>query len=64
MQIDTDKIKQIMKKRNLTAYDLSLAMGKRESWVYSVLAGTTGKTFKTVESFADALKINPKNIIK
>lgn len=64
MQIDTQKIKKIMEMKNLTAHDLALIMGKRDSWVYNVLAGNAGKTFGTVESFAKALNVTEKEIVK
>ena len=64
MEINTKKIKQIMKQRGLSTMDMAIKMNVKESWVYAVLAGTAGKTFKTVTSFADALGVPDKDIIK
>jgi plasmid maintenance system antidote protein VapI len=64
MELDLDKIEEIMDKKNIGTLELAVLMEVSQSWVYNVLAGTAGKTFKTADKIAKALNVNPKSIIK
>lgn len=64
MKIANKKIKEIMDEKGLVAIDLAYKMRVRESWVYAVLAGNGGKTLATVSKFAEALGVNPKDLIE
>jgi plasmid maintenance system antidote protein VapI len=64
MELDLDKIEKIMKKKNMGTIELAMLMEVSQSWIYNVLAGTAGKTFKTADKIATALGVNPKTLIK
>lgn len=64
MKINTDKLKQIMKAKSMSTIDIAYKMQTSEAWVYAVLAGTHGRTFRTVEKFAEVLGVEPKELIE
>jgi len=64
MKLNLDKIQKLMDKEGLNKTALALKMGVKESWVYEILAGRQGKTFATVQKIADALDVDPKNLIE
>jgi len=63
MKINIEKIRLEMDKQGINAPALALKMGKKESWIYEILAGRQGKTFATLEKLADALGANPKDLL-
>jgi len=63
MKLNIEKIQKIMEKQALTKTQLAVRMRVKESWVYEILAGRQGKTFYTVEKLADALGVNPKDLL-
>ncbi|MFH1627491.1 MAG: helix-turn-helix transcriptional regulator [Pseudomonadota bacterium] len=63
MKINLDKIQKLMDKQGLNKTALALKMGVKESWVYEILAGRQGKTFATLEKIADALGVDPKDLL-
>ena len=64
MKIATNKIKNIMDKKGISTVELAFRMGVKESWIYAVLAGDQGKTFKSVERLAKALGVEELEIIE
>jgi len=63
MKLNLDKIQKLMNKQGLNKTALALKMGVKESWVYEILAGRQGKTFATLEKIADALGVDPKDLL-
>lgn len=63
MQLNTEAIKKIMDKKKIKATDLARTLGKRESWVYSMLQGNEGKTMRIAEEIAEALNCRESQII-
>ena len=65
MKINTKKIHLEIKRLGWTSYRLAKEMGRKPQWVYYVLTGNhkSGLTFKTVERFASALGLDPKDLI-
>ncbi len=63
MKINVEKIKKIMAKKGIDSTELAHIMGKKESWIYAILSGKYGRSFSTVENFAEALKVEDKDLI-
>jgi len=63
MELNIKKIKQIMKSRKMPTTELAFKMRVSEAWVYGILAGTQGKTFKTVAKLAKALNVKEKDLV-
>ena len=64
MKLNLDKIQKLMDNEGLNKTALALKMGVKESWVYEILAGRQGKTFATVQRIADALDVDPRDLIE
>lgn len=64
LKINTDYLKQRMKELGFGVSDLAYKSGKKESWIYLILAGHGGKSFSTIETLAKVLEVNPKDLIK
>lgn len=64
MQINIDKVNSILSKKGWSTTQLAVAMDVKESFIYGILHGTHGKTFKTAEKLAKALGVKDKEIIK
>jgi transcriptional regulator with XRE-family HTH domain len=65
MQLNIPKIEKELKRQNLSFSDLAQRLGTTRQWVYWKLNnGQSGTTFRTVEKFAKALDIEPKDLIK
>jgi transcriptional regulator with XRE-family HTH domain len=64
MKLNTNKIKNELKRLGWTPYRLSKKMKMANQTVYKILnSDGTGYTFRTVERFAGALNIDPKDLI-
>uniref|UniRef100_A0A6H2A6C1 Putative DNA binding, helix-turn-helix domain containing protein n=1 Tax=viral metagenome TaxID=1070528 RepID=A0A6H2A6C1_9ZZZZ len=63
MKINIEKIRLEMDKQGLNPPALASKMGKKESWIYEILAGRQGKTFVTLEKLAEALGTDPKDLL-
>ena len=64
MEINTEKIDRELKRIGWSRYRLAKEMGVKFQWVYSVLGSPKkSRTFNTVERFADALGMDPKDLI-
>lgn len=64
MKLNTNKIKSELKRLDWTPYRLSKEMKMANQTVYKILnSDGTGFTFRTVERFASALNIDPKDLI-
>ena len=64
MDINKAKIHKELDRMNWSYADLAEAMGVKRQWVYYKLRyNTKGTTFKTVETFAKALDLDPKDLI-
>ena len=65
MRINTKKIRFELKRLGWTPYRLSKEMKMANQTVYKILnSDGTGYTFRTVERFAKALKMNERDIIQ
>lgn len=65
MRLNTRKIRIELERLGWTPYRLSKEMNMANQTVYNILnhGGQRSFTFKTVEKFADALAIDPKDLI-
>ena len=64
MEINKVKINKELERLGWSYIDLAEAMNKKRQWVYHKLKyDQRGTTFKTVESFAKALDLDPKDLI-
>jgi len=64
MELNIKKIREIMKSQGeMSTTELACKMKVSEAWVYGILAGTQGKTFKTVAKLAKALNVNEKDLV-
>lgn len=64
MRINTEKLNAILKERGWSPSDYARAMKVERQWVYDVLSGKAGQTFKTAERFAEALGLTGKDILE
>ena len=64
MKINIKKIQQLMDDQNMTVSDLAWKMKVKETWIYAILAGRHGKTFKTLERLAKTLKVPEKDLVE
>jgi len=63
MQLNIDAIKKIMDKKKIDESGLARLMDKKESWVYLMLQGKAGKTFRIAAEIAEALNCRESQII-
>ena len=64
MKINTEKLNAILKERGWSPSDYARAMKAERQWVYDILSGKAGQTFKTTERLADALGLKGTDIIE
>ena len=64
MKLNTEIIKLAMERQGLSVLDLSRRVRRHSQWVYDILAGNAGKTFRTAEILGEALGIPPKDLIE
>uniref|UniRef100_A0A6H1ZL94 Putative translation initiation domain containing protein n=1 Tax=viral metagenome TaxID=1070528 RepID=A0A6H1ZL94_9ZZZZ len=65
MKLNTNKIMSELKRLGWSKYKLAKIMGIANQTVYKILnSDGTGYTFKTVERFATALKLDSKDLIQ
>lgn len=64
MRLNVKKIKREIEDQGISVYDLAQKMKAREQWIYMILNGQGGRTFKTLERFAKALGLNEKELIE
>lgn len=63
MRLDTKQIKNIMLLDGIKPKKLAKKLNKSDSWVYLMLQGKAGKTFKIVRQLAKVLNCKEKDII-
>jgi hypothetical protein len=64
MKIHTLKIKQELKRNKWTLEDLGREMKPKQSRQAVWYAIKSGKTFRSIEAIARALKLDPKDLIR
>lgn len=64
MKLNLVKIRKEMKSQKLRPADLARRLGARDQWVFAVLAGRAGRTFKVVDKLAKALNIPEKDLVE
>ena len=62
--LDIDKIKKHMQKRGWDEWELSLRMRVFPQWTLKILEGKSHHTLVTVSRVAEALELDPKEILK
>ena len=64
MELDTEKTLKFMKLYGWTGAELARRMKRDRQWVFYVLQPGQNLTFKTVNSLAKALDVDPRDLIK
>ena len=64
MQLSIDKIKKELERTGNTPAWLARAMGSKPQWVDQILKGNHSHTLRTIEKIANALGLDPKDLIK
>lgn len=60
--IDYDKVKNLLEEREMNGAELSLKMGRSESWFYGLKSGKARVT--AINAIADLLGVNARDIIR
>ncbi|MGM0377545.1 MAG: helix-turn-helix domain-containing protein [Bacteroidota bacterium] len=64
MKLNTEKIKKEMNRLGWTQTYLANKMGVKRQYVQYMLKSGTNPTIKTIKRFAEALDIEPKDLIQ
>lgn len=64
LKLNINIIKNEMDRQGLKPADLARIMNVKDQWIYSVLSGESGKTFKVADQFAQALGLQSKDIVE
>lgn len=64
MRLNVKKIKAELDRLGWTRYRLSQEMRVKKQWVYRCLGNSHNMTFQTVERFAKALNLDPRDLIE
>jgi transcriptional regulator with XRE-family HTH domain len=63
MKINTSKIEKELKRLGWSKYRLAKKMKVRHQWVYFILSDSKNCTLRTIENIANALEMDPKDLI-
>ena len=63
MRLNIKKIEHELKRMGWTKYRLAKEMGAKTQWVYFILSDRKNCTLRSIQRIADALAIDPKDLI-
>ena len=63
MELNIEKIKQELKRRDWSMEDFAIALGAKRTFPYALLGNSKSHTLKTVSRIAKALDFDPKDLI-
>ena len=63
MKLNIEKIYKEIERLGISRRKLAKKMGMKSQWIYAVLTTDKSHTFKTVEKFAHALNVDPKDLV-
>lgn len=63
MRLDTEKVRDMLRAKNMTQSDLADALGVRPQGVFNILRPDGKVTLRTVQRLSDALGIPGKELI-
>lgn len=64
MRLNLVKIRKEMKLQKLRPADLARRLNAKDQWVFAVLAGRAGRTFRIVDKLAKALNVPEKDLVE
>ena len=64
MKLNINRIREEMRTQGLSSADLARRLDARDQWVFSVLSGHAGKTFRVVDKLAKALNVPEKDLVE
>jgi len=63
MRLNTKKIDMELKRLGWSKYRLAKEMGRKPQWVYYLMYRAEGMSLRTIDRLAEALGLDPKDLI-